>query len=266
MARRRSSELLIMILGLMEMMFAQGQPPQGQAAFTNGTTVWTVPAGVYSVCAVCVQGGTTTLPTRIVSGATTVCQAQYGARIGDGGGSGGNAGGGSDSSTGAGGAGGYTGNGGNGGTASVTSDPGIEGYNGTAGAAGSGGGGGGGGGGSSYHVIFSTGGTNPTYVLPGENGGGVGLLGVGSSGAGGYGSVNGTSPAAPGAAGSGGSGITYGGGVNSSSLTSTGGELAWKNNIPVVPGATLTVDVSGNGGARIIWGGGRSYPSNAGNV
>lgn len=40
--------------------------------------------------------------------------------------------------------------------------------------------------------------------------------------------------------------------------------VAWKNNIAVTPGANMTVKVGQNNGAvRVIWGTGRSFPSNA---
>lgn len=56
--------------------------------------------------------------------------------------------------------------------------------------------------------------------------------------------------------------------------SASGGSLRYKNNIPVTPGETLRVSMSGGsmggykitgsfGGVRIMWGGGRSYPSNA---
>lgn len=150
--------------------------------------------------------------------------------------------------TGAGGAGGYSGNGGNGNLCT-----------GGDGNAGSGGGGGAGG-------TYSGGYTG----APGGGGGGVGLLGQGCSGAGGAGGYssgtcvpNYTSPTGGGGGGSGGAaggtthgydpgcgfqgyGGDYGGGAG-------GGGGSWNFN-------------AGKGAVRIIYGGSRSFPSNAGNL
>lgn len=233
----------------------------GQAVFTASQS-WTVPAGVTFISMVCVQRAGASA-TQIVVSAVTVCRAQNSARIGDGGGDGGLGGAGFDfggfdfCGGGGGGAGGYSGTGGTGGAATA------------AGSNGSGGGGGGGHGG-----VTSTG--------PGGGGGGVGLLGVGS---------NGTAGATPNSGGTGGSGggnggngITpaggfsnpggtpgqYGGGDGgaggfaASPMDGTqGGALSYKNNVAVTPGDSVTVTVPTGGAARIMWGGGRSYPSNA---
>lgn len=154
-----------------------------------------------------------------------------GGYIGDGGGNGGTsparASISSPAYNGSGGAGGYSGNGGNGGTATSSN---------TASTAGTAGGGGGGGGGSGARASSGGG-------VPGGAGGGVGILGQGSNGA------AGPSPATSstsisgvaGSPGSGGSGSSYGGGP-------TGGNGA---------------SGGGGGAVRIIWGPGRSYPSNA---
>lgn len=65
--------------------------------------------------------------------------------------------------------------------------------------------------------------------------------------------------------------------------SSYGGTLRYKNNIPVTPGEVLTISASDpsmggytnysvgvasifGAGIRIMWGDGRSYPSNAGDV
>lgn len=118
--------------------------------------------------------------------------------------------------------------GGGGGAGGYAGNGGNGGGAGGSGAAGSGGGGGGGGGGNSYEA---------------GNGGGVGLLGQGSNGTAGTGGTIG----GHGGAGSGGSGMSYGGGGRGGFNSSYAGD--------------------GTGGAvRILWGGSRSYPSNAGNV
>ena len=141
-------------------------------------------------------------------------------------------------SAGGGGAGGYSGAGGAGNYAS-------------GGSAGSGGGGGGGGG-------------NAGDPTAGTGGGGVGLYGQGSNGSGGTG-----------ASGWGGNGTGYGGGGGS------GGASA--SNVEGGQNATAGGDYGGGGGGcggsgypkggnggggavRIMWGGGRSYPSNAANA
>lgn len=235
---------------------------RGQQEYTlNGQYSWVAPAGVTSVCVVCVGAGvygrggglgwkndisvtpgssyTVTVawyaqdPSQTFGkssfiNATTV--AGYNSGTNDGGtyvGTGGGNGGGWSNTlgSGGGGAGGYTGNGGNGGN---------EG-NGSAGA------GGGGGGGYGSSADFSGG------------GGGVGLLGQGSNGSAGNSSSRG---------GGGGSGGTSGGQGNASAGGS-GGLYGGANS--------LNKDGSfgsfANGAVRIIWGAGRSFPStNTGNV
>jgi prepilin-type N-terminal cleavage/methylation domain-containing protein len=162
--------------------------------------------------------------TGTVRGGSGSGSASGGAFTGDGGGSGGNGG---QWSNPGGGAGGYSGNGGSG--------------------VGGSGSGGAGGAGYSYSSTYGTG-----------AGGGVGLLGIGTSGAGGTWNGNcsllggqGGSGGAAGAAGepcsAGPSAITggaYGGGGGGSGTSYGGG-----------PG--------GGGAVRIIWGVGRSFPSNA---
>lgn len=251
-------------------------PVQGQAMFYRfvpgwsggiGTQTWTVPAGVTSICVVCVQEGGTNGSSapgyaQVRNAAlTVVCRAQNGARIGDGGGDGGLGGTGSGTQgAGGGGAGGYAGDGG------VGSSGG--------GAAGAGAGGGGGGGFSGVAGATSF----------GYGGGGVGLWGQGTNG------VAGTSGTPGGGGGSGGLEGTQGtdgvcgGGFRGVYFSAThqpggrGGALAYKNNIPVTPGDTIyiqgyfdgTTDSSNgieNAGVRIIWGAGRSFPStNTGDV
>ena len=154
-----------------------------------------------------------------------------------GGGTGGNGGGIFGDNTGGaggGGAGGYTGAGGIGGTLNGTP---------IAGTAGTGGGAGGGG----------TGGAGSQ--IGGGAGGGVGLYGVGSSGAGGIvvnvigqGGGGGGSGGNDGAGGGGTSGGLYGGGGG-------GG--------PDDPGGISAPYFGGNGAIRIMWGGSRTFPSNA---
>ena len=239
--------------------FASSGPPAepGQVIFTTSTT-WTVPAGVFSISLVCVQqgGDTSTTGTDITIGGTVVCRAKNGARIGDGGGEGGlggakvfyNAQNGNPTYQGGsgGGAGGYSGNGGAGGAPLVVNN--SSQYN--PGSAGSGGGAGGG-------YAFSS----PA------SGGGVGLLGQGASGAagdglGGSGGANSVFPN-PGA---------YGGGRRKSTYDDgeQGGALSYKNVVPVTPGQAVTINIpnnaAANGAVRVMWGGGRSYPNNAGNA
>lgn len=223
----------------------------GQVVITaTGTTSWTVPDGVTSLCVVLVQpghDGSNTAAT-LQAGSTILCRAQTGSRIGDGGGDGGAAGVwvyDPDYPTAAagagGGAGGYAGPGGPGGNGVPLNgniSPG-------AGGAGSGGAGGGGGGGRT--------------ALAGGRGGGVGLLGQGASGA-----------AQPtlGAAGNVGSGGDYGWGAGGAVGTTGryGGALSYKNAIAVTPGQVLTITIpattyGGIGACRLIWGDGRAFPS-----
>lgn len=128
---------------------------------------------------------------------------------------------------GGGGAAGYSGNGGNNATGDYT------------GSAQAGSGGGGGGGGSGY--------------TGGGGGGGVGLFGQGSVGAGG---VNGGSSTTGGGGGSGGTGGAFNDGYNGGgggNYGGGGGGMHWGS----------TGGNGGGGAVRIIWGPGRSFPSNA---
>lgn len=138
--------------------------------------------------------------------------------------------------------------GGNGGASYSYWPGGAGGYSGNGGSyAGNGAGGGGGGGYSEFGY---------------DVGGGVGLLGQGPNGVGsntgngGNGSVQFGNPA-------------YGAGVGTSS--SQGGNLRYRE-LTVAPGEALTIAIAarhinagsrGAGAARIMWGGGRSYPNNA---
>lgn len=272
----------------------------GQQAYTTaGTYTFTVPAGVTSICAVCVGagGGSTYLSTgnfggslsysnnvattpgesltvvvgaggtgtsgasapggdsKISRSATTLILAKGGAsassNVGGVSYTGGNAQSPSITGSGGGGAGGYSGNGGGGG---ADGNP-----NGTAGSAGSGGGGGGGGGGGYQADVFGPG---VGQFYGGGGGGGVGILGTGSNGSGGAGGSaaggNGGGGGSSGSSGSnasgdGGPGGAYGGGAGGPGL----------NENTSAPGANANGAV---GAVRIIWGSGRSYPSNAANV
>lgn len=250
----------------------------GQQEFTTpGSYSWTAPAGVTSVCAVCVgpggktssstpggglgwknnipvtpgqtytvQVGNYTLSTHsffissttVAGNAPTLDSKTGGTFVGDGGGNGGNA------VAGGGGAGGYAGNGGNGGNANSSG--------GTGGTSGTGGAGGGGGG---------------TFVNPGVaggaggGGGGVGLKGQGTSGTGGGRYIDGSTPAR---GGTGGSGGTNGGDAHGSIGYDAGaggmygagsGQQGSSETDTGIPAA------SSNGAVRLIWGPGRAFPS-----
>lgn len=247
----------------------------GSASYTTpGTYSWTVPAGVTSVCVVCVGAGaqgagsiicgsggalayansisvtpggsvSVTVGSRVgVYDSSSVGNSSFsghciagggvyastdapgGAVTAGTGGAGGNSGtySGGSGGNGAGGAGGYSGSGGRGGDSNVP------------GSSGSGGGGGGGGGAQSWHEV----------ALAGGAGGGVGILGQGSSGSGGSTVTPTVNPATDGQPGSGGSSRNYGGGGN------------WTADYP-----SYGLWMAGPGAVRIIWGPGRSYPSNA---
>ncbi len=238
--------------------------PTGQQAYTTpGSYSWTAPAGVTSVCVVCVGGGgagfynTSTdyaggcggglgwknniavIPgnsyTVVVGSATGASSfISTGTVLGGAGGNG------ASGTAGIGGT--YTGdgggNGGDGATYAFIPSPfpslagggggGAGGYSGNGGSAASNGGNAGSGGGS---------GGGPDYGYNGNDGGGVGILGQGSSGANVDGYPSGIPPYA-GNPGSGGTGKTYGGGQGAAT---SGG--------------------AGTGAVRIIWGIGRAFPS-----
>lgn len=237
-------------------MFCRYEAAPGQAVITMGSSI-VVPEGVWSISVVCIG-------TVLRRSGVDLVRARRSYRIGDGGGEGGlvpNAGAANYYVFGGSGAGGYTGNGGAGGLLSGSGDDWV----GTDGGAGSGGGGGGGGGGA-LQPDFPP---SPPIEYLGGAGGGVGLLGMGTNGAGGYGGGR-WYQGGPGGAGSP-TGTVYGGGRPGR----YGYTLSWANNIAVTPGETLTTAyaetdlwvASDQGGAtRIMWGGGRSYPSNAGNM
>ena len=234
-------------------MFSRRFEPTGQALweFIGGgspTHSWVVPAGVFEISAVCINSRKSlSQPSAIRRGASVLLWGNSALGGGVGGGDGGLNGGSSDGFAygGAGGAGGYTGNGGNGAFANRTPTPGS--YEPNSGNAGSGGGGGGGG-------CVSSG--------AGYDGGGVGVLGIGANGAAGGGN-GGDGSQYPGSG-------SYGAGRGSPGAEAPAGDLRWKNAIPVTPGETLAIkgESSGasRGAVRIMWGGGRSYPSNALNM
>jgi hypothetical protein len=257
--------------------------PKGQATYqggdNGGTYTWVAPAGVTSVCVVCVGAGAGgpacgggalayknnipvtpgneyTVRVGARGGPSSVGGEAYfidtstvraggggwtsgGTFTGDGGGNGGSG------SAGGGGAGGYSGNGGNGSIYSAQA-----------------GSGGGGGGGFGYDTMYSS-------NFFGSGGGGVGLLGQGSNGSAGYYS-NGNFFSVGGTGGSAGS----------------NGAIGVTNNAETEPGVYIDYGVGGWGGnygggggggyinsgygehgqggmsaVRIIWGTGRSFPS-----
>ena len=163
---------------------------------------------------------------------------------------------------GSGGAGGYGGSGGNGGTNNAAGTNAA----GNSGAAGSAGGGGGGGGGSGY--IRTTQYYQYYQATSGGGGGGTGIKGQGGDGSGGAGGVTGGGEGGSGQGGSGGTqgsgvGGTYGGG----GLSSTASYSWYDQGDPA--GGIITEGGGSSGGpgaVRIIWGTGRSYPSNAADV
>ena len=234
---------------------------KGQQEFIGTSSAsFTVPAGVSLLSAVCVGYAAV-----VISGSAVCASGGSYSPTGDGGGNGGVGGAGgigysfpSYPGAGAGGgAGGYSGDGGGGSSGATQNEFTLEWVGPFNGGNGSGGGGGGGGGGPQG---------TPAFQAPGY-GGGVGLLGQGSSGSGG-------SPMASGTAGSA-SGGTYGGGIGGTGYGADGypgANLRWKNNIAVTPGQTFTIylaaqpGIDGPSAVRVMWGGGRSYPSNAGNV
>ncbi len=229
-------------------------PMLGQVVFTSSGT-WTPPPGVTSFSAVAVQRGGAqgeANASKITVGGTVVLRALNGSRIGQGGGdgglggasllasigsSGGYPGGGTEFDYGGGGAAGYAGNGGRGGRRGQSIAP----------TAGSGGGGGGG----------DSDGSAP------DRGGGVGLYGQAASGAAAGSNGPGGNGSPPGPFYGVGADASYGG-------DGRGGALAWANDLACTPGVGVAVQaVSGNGTAgavRIIWGGGRSFPFNAGDM
>jgi len=273
----------------------RGTGVSGQQAYTTaGTYTFTVPAGVTSISVLCISGGgggaflsgkggnlaysnnisvtagqtytvivgnagTAGFPSIFTQGGTggsSTFQISGGgtilvrsgdpgtSNIGDVSYSGGSGDSSGNTRQGAGGAAGYAGNGGAGGFDTYVYAEGNNGGNGT---------GGGGGGGSGGGAVVDG---DTFYSYAGGNGGGVGILGQGANGTGGI-----ASPAnigSNGTAGSGGSDRVYGGGG------------ACGSYIADIPSDTITAEdlgtAGGVGAVRIIWGSGRSYPNNAGNV
>lgn len=254
--------------GAQQIILSYGGVPSasaGQQAYTApGTYSWTAPAGVTSVCVVCIGGGQAggawiagtsqggdggslaygnNIPVTPGQSYTVVVGAggngflQAGGSssfintatlVGGGGGTGLGSAGSTRSGGGSGGAAGPAGPGGGGGAGGYSGNGGAGGGFKTAGLSGAGGGGGGGAGGDT--------GTSSSNTL-GGSGGGVGIMGQGLSGAGG------SSGSQAGFPGSGGMGATYGGGG--------GGYDSHQMYYP--PGA--------RGAVRIIWGPGRAFPS-----
>jgi hypothetical protein len=226
---------------------------------TGGTYSFVVPYGITSIHAALVGGSGNTL-SAIRRGASTLLSNSSSISSSVGGGSGGLPPAGTPAQGGGGGAAGYDGvaptySGGNGGYY-------LDGiyYGG-----GNGGYGGAGGGAA---------GANTTTR---QHGGGVYLHGVGSNGLGGTVSPN----VKPGHGSNLGEGVPRGAGRrwdSSSNVAQAGGDLRYtKTAIAVTPGETLTIvvaalasssgsEVTTGGGVRIIWGEGRSYPSNAKDV
>ena len=258
----------------------------GQAVFTTSTS-WTVPDGVTEISMVCVSSGNmfstweeSVSSASVTVNGTIVCRAQRGSNVGDAFYNGGMQGlsymaaeGGDNwyGKGGGGGAAGYAGNGGDGGDAYFDTGSATN-WNGKAG---SGGGGGGG--------LCG----NPVASQSAWGGGGVGLTGMGASGAGG--TVDGTGSGKGGSGGQNGTlaglgssaisaGASYGGGEPSyyegtpANLRGYAGSLAYKNSVAVSPGQVVTITIAkspnilSKSGIRIMWGGGRSYPSNAGDL
>lgn len=246
-----------------KMMYTRYEATPGQVVPTGAS--WTVPDGVHVISLVCVGCA-------LLRGATALVSSLTDTLVGAGGGLGGAPGsGGTPGSSGAGGHGGYSGNGGKGGRSAGAMGTSTYGEGGFPGAGGGGGGGGGAGQSDPY-------GSYPSGVSgAGGAGGGVGLNGLGTNGTGGNPGNGGDgyyTSGTPGSSGSALAGATIvagngfagpGGGFN----PLKGSNLAWDNNIAVTPGEVLTISKltdDRNSGIRILWGGGRSYPSNAGNL
>jgi hypothetical protein len=137
---------------------------------------------------------------------------------------------------------------------------------------GAGGDGGSGAGGAGGYIGDTGGGGNTTQY---GGGGGVGIFGMGATGGitSGFGGGGGGSGGTNGLSYSESNGGTYGGGGGSGGTNAGGGAgLGWSNDVSVSPGSSYTVEVGtggggymlgGGGAVRIIWGPGRSFPSNA---
>lgn len=231
--------------------------PKGQAYIAGANTTWTVPANITSISIACQQNNGTSAAVSVVAAGNVVCRAENGNRVGTGGGDGGLPGQGGLADSGGGGGGGYFGNGGNGGMYAVIANNAWAVGAGAPGAADSSAAGGGASTSRAYQGSFGGGGNATySYVRAGP-GGDVGIEGAaqgqGLGGSSGYrpGGSSGVGPI---------NGLRGGGqpGVR-------GGALAWLATLAVTPGQVLTVNAAG-GRVRFVWGPGRSYPSNAGEV
>ncbi len=271
----KSSNSTIVLTSYLNLRGSSGGSATGQQNFlTPGSYTWTCPAGVTSVCAVCIGGGSPGSASGVndpngnnVSGPggglgwknniTVVPGTTYNLQVGDA--TGGDPSGNSwfmNATTVMGGRGPFPGGnggtyvgdgGGNGGNGSgVWGGGGAGGYsgnggNGGLGSAGANGAGGGGGGGGAGH-------------FPAAGGGGVGIYGEGANGAGGLGTNSGSVNGEGGQGGSGGAagatGYDNGGGFGSN--YGGGGGVGTDST----PGGA-----AGHGAVRLMWGIGRSYPS-----
>lgn len=235
--------------------------PPGEVVFesagkSDSQTVfgWVVPVGVYEVCMLGVSSHRS-YQTRISRGGADLLNTCWafgtnGAVGGDGGDPGNG-----PSYNGAGGAGGYSGTGGMGGTTNVDAWNRLT-YDG--GLSGSGGGGGGG------------------YSGNG-GGGGVGIYGQGPNGAGSWDhyAANGQHGSDLGPLRGGAGTINQVPSPAGKDYAKPGGNLRYRNAVPVTPGETLTITLDhwirdnayGVGAVvRILWGPGRSFPNNAAKV
>ncbi|WP_160321111.1 hypothetical protein [Paracidovorax citrulli] len=234
-----------------EVIFQGGGTASSQTVFS-----WVVPTGVYEVCVLAISSHKG-YSTKVSRGSTDLVNTTWPKGSNSTfGGDGGDARNVNGPYNGGGGAGGYEGNGGLG---MYQRDDGGGSYTMIAGTAGSGGGGGGGGG---------------TRTVQGR-GGGVGIYGIGNNGAAGDIYTNGD----PGKHGSDFGLLRAGAGTlhNESSpagvtYAKPGGNLRYRNALPVTPGETLTItldhwirDNAAGVGAivRILWGGGRYFPGKA---
>jgi hypothetical protein len=163
---------------------------------------------------------------------------------------------------------------------------GAGGENGVQATAGNGGGGGGGGEAGSTYIVEGSCSNPPRTDSSGPDGagggGGVGILGMGSSGAGGArggGFTGGSGGGGGGGGGSGGAnggtGAVWGNGGAGGAFGGAGGNAGYYNVYPFdcgegapdpYGGGSGTAGAGAGGAVRIIWGAGRSYPSNAANV
>lgn len=228
--------------------------PQGQAYVAKQNTTWIVPEGVTSISLAAQQLNGDAAAVSVVAAGVTVLRAENGNRIGTGGGDGGLPGSLGSPEAGGGGAGGYGGNGGNGGM--YTPQP-----NGSwtlgAGTNGAGSAAGGGASGSRQNQGAWGGGTSNYSYTPTGYGGSVGIEGAGPDG------LGGSSGASPNG-GHGGLGPVNGP-MGGGAPGQRGGALSWLGALAVTPGQVLTINAAG-GRVRVVWGPGRSYPNNAGNI